>query len=585
MEDKSDESNESTVDENDLEEKEINLKKRKRLYTPRTRARRIVAAGPSQDTEVPVADSELLDFRNRQPPPVIYEKIEPLKIDTVTLTSDYDASCESIDLKENDAEPRETTEPESMLPPISTLRCQETIVNDDPQEGFPPSVDAQLSFDAGYLASSDSVSTSDFRDVVAKYTQDPDVSQWNSNKNPEIRMHYQIIYDRLPTYRKFGAPFTLDLNFALPDPANSSSGPERCVLYYKDAEQNTSGAGSVSEMSGPDDGAAQRTDSRSNTVPYDEEFESMLISRIQDRIREMAGGEYVMDSSAGLTPEGREIKQRFDLLQDGSDDDDPSKRAPSTRDRDRGRRRRRPVPDWMLTDVPSSETLQTEVGTASSASSYVKIEERLANLHPIRYEPSGSPDSEDETLLLRDIRAEGGDQFVESVLFRLQQTLRAGHNFREYHRPPAVRSAPTNRPSQQEPVTTSDEDSDGASSRSSTGRVAFHDKVLVRPLSQDPLLTEYRKPYSKVSKQKLSAVKEYAPLTDGPDYEDSLKDKAETANEPEPATPKPPPAARLAASPPPPPVKNVPAWKRVLVSKKTSVNISIGCIAFKQMLQ
>ncbi|XP_037081535.1 nuclear receptor corepressor 2-like [Pollicipes pollicipes] len=288
---------------------------------------------------------------------------------------------------------------------------------------------------------------------------------------------------------------------------------------------------SVSVKQEPDNEPAAPTDSRSDVsanhidAPYDEGFEAMLITRIQNRIRELGGiGEYDLSDPTDLTPAGRQVKQRFGfLIQDGSDDEQAG--PPSVlKSRERGRRRRRRVPDWMLTDVPSDETLRTDPAAQSSATS-VSSEPPFAATHPPR-RYVGSPESESELSALRDVRAEGGDEFVEAVLWRLQESLRASHNFREY-RDSVARKSDYERRAERHHQDTASDDTDEESSRSSAGRVHFQKKVLVRPLGKDPLLTEYRRPYSKVSKQKLSAVKEYNPEPDDPDYEDSLKDKTE----------------------------------------------------------
>ena len=546
------------------EQHETLKKKKKRLYTPKTRAKHIIAAGPSQDPQIPTAESELLDFRNRTSPPRTREVAPMHHTDPSTVSSyEYDASCESLDLKASDYESRDNAESEATIG-FGGMRCQESIASDDPQEGLPPSVDAHLSFDTGYLASSDSFSTSDIH-AVARYTHNPDVSQWAPNKNPEIRVVYQIVYDQPITHRlqrMSPVASTMALPVECTADVDSSEGMR---LHYREVGATSSGGSvidsSVSAMQEPaaNDSCSDITGNLADLV-YDKAFEEMLITRIQNRIREMGvvGGLELSDE-AGLTPAGRQIKQRFGfLMEDTSDDEaqaEQSKGAAGGAERGRRRRRRR-APDWMLTDAPSDETLRTELDAPPSTVS-LGLDGAPGEQEPPRY--SRSPDSESEVSALRAIRAEGGDQFVEAVLWRLHQNLRAGHNFREYRESAAGKAAYTRRLSNRD--TSSDDDSDAPSSRSSTGRVQFKDRVLVRPLGRDPLLTEYRRPYSKGSGQKLSSLKDYKPEPDDPDYEDSLKDKAETAAPAPPAK-----KAPLAAAPTAPPPKPQPGWKKLFVS-------------------
>ena len=560
----------STPESGPDEEPKMLQKKKKRLYTPRTRTKRIITAGPSREPQVQIAESELLDFRNRVSPPVAPEIVPANPGEPLSVTSEYDASCESLDLKISEYESRDNNESEATIASTG-IRCQERITNDDPQEGLPPSLDAHLSFDAGYLASSDSFSTSDIHDVVARYTQDPNISEWTQNKNPEIRIHYQIIYDQPLSSRLPLASWVADLVSAPPgDTTDASPLSERTRLNYREIGTTSSG-GSVIDSSVSTKREPTAANSHSDVagndtdVFYDEAFEDMLISRIQNRIRELGGvGGLELSDEPGLTLAGRQVKQRFGfLMRDVSDEEDEAEQntgAAGGTERGRRRRRHRRTPDWMLTDAPSDETLRTDLGAPPSTVS-LGLDDGLSEPPPPpppRY--SRSPDSESEVSALRAIRAEGGDQFVEAVLWRLHENLRAGHNFREYRESTVGKSMYARRRSHQE--TSSDEDSDGASSRSSTGRVQFRDRVLVRPLGRDPVLTEYRRPYnSRVSKQKLSSLREYRPEPDDPDYEDSLKDRTDpTALKPAAKS------APVTATPaPPPPPKPQPGWKKLFV--------------------
>ncbi|XP_043229561.1 uncharacterized protein LOC122385387 isoform X2 [Amphibalanus amphitrite] len=435
------------------------------------------------------------------------------------------------------------------------MRCEESAENNNAQDGLPPSVDAHLSFNAGYLTSCDSFSTSDTHGVVT-HLHSPDVSKWVESKNPEIRVFYRITYDQ-PIINLL---YKTSVDEPTTEGADIDNPLDRMRLYYRELGATSSG-GSVmdssvstkqdlSENEGHSGIRANLTD-----LVYDEAFEEMLINRIQNRIREMGvvGGLELTDET-GLTPAGRQVKQRFGfLMQDISDDEtehENQSTKPAPGEERRSRRRRRPTPDWMLIDVPSDDTLRTEPRGPPSS---VSLE--LGEPAPPRY--ARSADSESDVSVLRAIRAEGGDQFVEAVLRRLHQNLRAGHNFREYRQLPA-----TNVPSARPPAhgaSSSSDDSEAASSRSSMGRVQFKERVLVRPLGRDPLVTECRRPYSSGSGQKITSLRDYRPEPDHPDYEDSLKDRTEPAAGRLPAR-----KAPLAAAPGAPARKPQPSWKKLL---------------------